>query len=106
MQDGEVVHPRIFSGVVVTLSIVNFALGAIASVTRFALVLPFAFLKFHLLDESLLDEDFVQFDFGVMTYLTCVMHNYEKLNPVRRGFLRVLMPDAHRLYGPLPSSQA
>eukprot|EP00928_Gymnodinium_smaydae_P025888 TRINITY_DN20496_c0_g2_i1.p1 TRINITY_DN20496_c0_g2~~TRINITY_DN20496_c0_g2_i1.p1 ORF type:complete len:1585 (-),score=219.77 TRINITY_DN20496_c0_g2_i1:50-4405(-) len=101
MKDGHVVNPRLFSCLTIVLSLVNFPLSALYAITRFFTILPYAFLKFHQLDRSLLQHSVWSMDFGLVSFLTTVGLGYEALNPVRRAFVSELNPGVHRLYGKL-----
>lgn len=106
VEDGEIVRPGTFACFWVMLTVVNFALGLLASVSRFALLLPFAILRFQRLDLTLLDEEFALFDAGFCSFITVVSLAYEQTNPTRISFLRALMPQQSRLYGPAEKGEA
>jgi len=103
MHNREVVHPQMFACVWGMLTMVNFALGTILSLTRLVTIVPFAFMEYHRLDKTLLDEEWVPMDSGITSYLTTVALSYQNLNPVRSAFISTLLPDPHRLHGPVPS---
>jgi len=100
--DGEVVHPRLFACVYVMLIIMNFALGTIAAIVRLVCMLPFLFIKFHILSATMLDGDNVGFDGGYSSFLTMVKHHHDVSNPIRRSFLQAIAPDHARVYGGAP----
>jgi len=103
MKKGEVIRPRLFSCLLTVLTIMNFALGVLATLTRLACMLPFLFTVFLRLDKSLLDEEDVCWDFGTVTFLSTVGVCYRETNPIRRCFISTLMPNVNQLYGPVRS---
>jgi len=106
MKKGEVIRPRLFSGLLTVLTIMNFALGVLATITRLVCMLPFLFSVFLRLDKSMLDEEEVQWDFGIVTFLSTVGVCYKETNPIKQGFISQLMPNASTLYGPVRSKEA
>jgi len=100
--DGEVVHPRLFACVYIMLIITNFALGTIAAIGRLVFMLPFLFIKFHILSATMLDGDSVGWDGGYSSFLTMVKQHLDVSNPIRRSFLHGIAPDHARVYGEQP----
>jgi hypothetical protein len=99
LKDGDIIRPRLFSCVYVMFVIINFALGALASLFRIICMLPFMFIQLHTLDDCILREEFVGFDIGYTSFLTLTRVDYRLANPVHRSFISAVMPEAHRLYG-------
>lgn len=103
--DGEVTHPRLFSCIYVMLIVMNFALGSLFALTRIAVMMPFLFVKFHILSKTLIDGDNVSFDGGYTSFLAMVKHHHDVTNPIRRTFLQAIAPKGERLYGEKPSEE-
>jgi len=102
MKDGEVTHPRLFACVYVMLIITNFAVGALNALSRLAFMIPFAFVKFHILSTSLLGNSQVGYDGGYSSFLAVVKHQHDVSNPIRVSFLQAIAPQGHRLFGEKP----
>jgi hypothetical protein len=97
--DGEVVHPRLYACLYVILVIYGFALGLLSAISRLVMLLPFMFVKFHVLSTSMLDSSQVAFDGGYASFLSTVRMHFEMSNPIRRSFLGAMAPQAEQLYG-------
>lgn len=106
LKDGDIIRPRLFSCVYVMFVIINFALGALASLFRIIFMLPFMFIQIHTLDDCILREEFVGFDIGYTSFLTLTRVDYRLNNPVHRSFIQSLMPEAHRRFGPKPTEES
>merc|ERR1719487_1697961 len=70
------------------------------------MMVPFMFIKFHILSTSLLDSDQVGWDGGYGSYLAMLKYHFDNSNPIRSGFLQAIAPDGDRLYGKEPSKDA
>ncbi|MAD33189.1 MAG: hypothetical protein CMJ88_05475 [Planctomycetes bacterium] len=104
MERGEVVRPRVFSMLLIMLSITNFAMGIFAIVPRFAIV-PIVLTNFFRLDTTLVGKKWQRLDPGFQAFVTTTALSYEKLNPVRRAFISQLMTQSGHLYGPKAEGQ-
>jgi len=100
--DGEAVYPRLFSFVYVLLIILNFAVGMVSAISRLVLMLPFMFVKFHVLSATMLDDENVSWDGGYAAYLSAVKHDHDVSNPIRHGFLQAIAPECNSLFGEKP----
>lgn len=106
IKDGDIVRPRLFACVYAMFVIINFALGALASIARILCMLPFVFIQIHTLDDTVLREEFVGFDIGYTSFLTLTRMDYRLANPVHRSFIADIAPQASRRYGPKPSEKS
>jgi len=97
-EDGWITWPMTFTCVWVILMILNFAIGLLASVCRFFILLPFMLLRFNTLDDTMMPALVVNLDAGYYSLLGLTYTSYEQMNPICRSFISSLSPSAHRLY--------
>jgi len=104
VQNGEIVHPRLFACVYMMLIVVNFSLGSLLALSRLASMFPFLFVKFHILSTTMLDgkSKNIGSDSGYGSYLAMVKHHHDTSNPLRHSFLQAIAPQADKLYGEEP----
>jgi len=100
IDNGDIVRPRMYACVYTIFVVMNFALGALAAISRVIFMLPFLFLQLSSLSSCVLEEDDVLWDIGYTSYLTMTRSDYRSSNPLAAAFIQVISPNAHRLFGP------
>eukprot|EP00747_Dinoflagellata_sp_TGD_P035075 gnl/TRDRNA2_/TRDRNA2_137635_c1_seq1.p1 gnl/TRDRNA2_/TRDRNA2_137635_c1~~gnl/TRDRNA2_/TRDRNA2_137635_c1_seq1.p1 ORF type:complete len:820 (-),score=119.40 gnl/TRDRNA2_/TRDRNA2_137635_c1_seq1:58-2466(-) len=96
---GEIVAPRVFSCIWFVMTAVNFVLGGLLSLWRLIFLFPAVFVKFHALDETLLNQDLSGLDIGFASFFVVTRLNYELNNPIREACISSLMPNVHMMRG-------
>eukprot|EP00746_Dinoflagellata_sp_MGD_P150839 gnl/MRDRNA2_/MRDRNA2_82612_c0_seq2.p1 gnl/MRDRNA2_/MRDRNA2_82612_c0~~gnl/MRDRNA2_/MRDRNA2_82612_c0_seq2.p1 ORF type:complete len:1192 (+),score=236.72 gnl/MRDRNA2_/MRDRNA2_82612_c0_seq2:323-3577(+) len=99
-EKGFITWPMTFASVWVILMILNFAIGLLASICRFFILIPAILYRFNTLDDTMVPDKAVSMDPGYYSLLSLTYTSYEQMNPICRSFITTLNKSAHRLYGP------
>lgn len=97
---GEIVYPRVFSCVWVGLIVINFAIGILASLARFFVLLPLVTFRYFSINDTMVRDQLIPLDSGYFSLLTLTYTSYQQMNPIRKSFISAINPTAHRLHGP------
>jgi hypothetical protein len=100
IEEGEVVRPRVLSLCLTILMVYNFIVGSASAVFRVFFILSYAIINSFFIDGTILPDDLIRWDTGYSSFLASTYTWYERLNPVRKSFITLLMPSVHMAYAP------